>query len=107
MACVILTTSSCAPPKYHNRDAKGMAKGVHDELVNLLIEYGGFEKMAAMMELNKWAQEKRYLRDLVSITFHSEPAFEHNGWHLTDCQFAFSTLCVSPSVGMNTDCSYP
>ncbi|KAG0232454.1 hypothetical protein BGW42_008172 [Actinomortierella wolfii] len=45
-------------------DAKGMAKGVHDELVNILVEYGGFEKMAAMMELNKWAQEKRYLRDL-------------------------------------------
>ncbi|KAF9927423.1 hypothetical protein BGZ67_007532, partial [Mortierella alpina] len=45
-------------------DAKGMAKGVHDELVNLLVEYGGYEKMAAMMELNKWAQEKRYLRDL-------------------------------------------
>ncbi|CAO3564916.1 unnamed protein product [Mortierella alpina] len=45
-------------------DAKGMAKGVHDELVNLLVEYGGYEKIAAMMELNKWAQEKRYLRDL-------------------------------------------
>ncbi|KAF9971564.1 hypothetical protein BGZ73_005499 [Actinomortierella ambigua] len=45
-------------------DAKGMAKGVHDELVNILVEYGGFDKMAAMMELNKWAQEKRYLRDL-------------------------------------------
>ncbi|KAF9168037.1 hypothetical protein DFQ26_001740 [Actinomortierella ambigua] len=45
-------------------DAKGMAKGVHDELVNILVEYGGMDKMAAMMELNKWAQEKRYLRDL-------------------------------------------
>ncbi|KAG0053792.1 hypothetical protein BGZ83_000427 [Gryganskiella cystojenkinii] len=45
-------------------DAKGMAKSVHDELVNVLVEHGGFEKMAAMMELNKWAQEKRYLRDL-------------------------------------------
>ena len=44
-----------------------MAKSVHDELVNVLVEHGGFEKMAAMMELNKWAQEKRYLRDLVSI----------------------------------------
>ncbi|KAF9920314.1 hypothetical protein FBU30_009888 [Linnemannia zychae] len=45
-------------------DAKGMAKGVHDELVNILVEHGGFEKMAAILELNKWAQEKRYLRDL-------------------------------------------
>ncbi|KAK3813893.1 MAG: hypothetical protein J3R72DRAFT_461979 [Linnemannia gamsii] len=45
-------------------DAKGMAKAVHDELVNILVEYGEYEKMAAMMELNKWAQEKRYLRDL-------------------------------------------
>lgn len=48
------------------RDAKGMAKSVHDELINVLVEYGGFEKTAAMLELNKWAQEKRYLRDLVS-----------------------------------------
>ncbi|KAF9181546.1 hypothetical protein BGZ51_005384 [Haplosporangium sp. Z 767] len=45
-------------------DAKGMAKGVHEELVNVLVEHGGYEQMAAMMELNKWAQEKRYLRDL-------------------------------------------
>ncbi|KAF9432517.1 hypothetical protein BGZ76_010682 [Entomortierella beljakovae] len=45
-------------------DAKGMAKGVHDELINILVEHGGFEKTAAMLELNKWAQEKRYLRDL-------------------------------------------
>ncbi|KAG0245937.1 hypothetical protein BGX31_005455 [Mortierella sp. GBA43] len=45
-------------------DAKGMAKSVHDELINVLVEYGGFEKTAAMLELNKWAQEKRYLRDL-------------------------------------------
>ncbi|KAF8936006.1 hypothetical protein BGZ52_000031 [Haplosporangium bisporale] len=45
-------------------DAKGMAKSVHDELLALLIEHGGYEKMAAIMELNKWAQEKRYLRDL-------------------------------------------
>ncbi|KAF9426910.1 hypothetical protein BGZ94_005810 [Podila epigama] len=45
-------------------DAKGMAKSVHDELVALLVEHGGYEKMAAIMELNKWAQEKRYLRDL-------------------------------------------
>ncbi|KAF9996550.1 hypothetical protein BGZ79_009718 [Entomortierella chlamydospora] len=45
-------------------DAKGMAKGVHDALINIFIEHGGFEKTAAMMELNKWAQEKRYLRDL-------------------------------------------
>ncbi|KAF9114822.1 hypothetical protein BGX27_009770 [Mortierella sp. AM989] len=45
-------------------DAKGMAKGVHDELINILVDHGGFEKTAAMMELNKWAQEKRYLRDL-------------------------------------------
>lgn len=43
-----------------------MAKSVHDELVAVLIEHGGYEKMAAIMELNKWAQEKRYLRDLVS-----------------------------------------
>lgn len=47
-------------------DAKGMAKSVHDELLAVLIEHGGYEKMAAIMELNKWAQEKRYLRDLVS-----------------------------------------
>ncbi|KAG0198386.1 hypothetical protein BGX28_008192 [Mortierella sp. GBA30] len=45
-------------------DAKGMAKGVHDELVNVLVEHGGYDNMAAMMELNKWTQEKRYLRDL-------------------------------------------
>ncbi|KAF9365625.1 hypothetical protein BGX34_009247 [Mortierella sp. NVP85] len=45
-------------------DAKGMAKSVHDELINVLVEHGGFEKTAAMLELNKWAQEKRYLRDL-------------------------------------------
>jgi len=45
-------------------DAKGMAKSVHDELLAVLIEHGGYEKMAAIMELNKWAQEKRYLRDL-------------------------------------------
>ncbi|KAF9586089.1 hypothetical protein BGW38_009842 [Lunasporangiospora selenospora] len=45
-------------------DAGGMAKGVHDELINILVEHGGFEKMDAMMELNKWAQNKRYLRDL-------------------------------------------
>ncbi|KAK3823981.1 MAG: hypothetical protein JOS17DRAFT_752826 [Linnemannia elongata] len=45
-------------------DAKGMAKAVHDELVNILVDHGGYEKMAAIMELNKWAQEKRYLRDL-------------------------------------------
>jgi hypothetical protein len=43
-----------------------MAKSVHDELINVLVEHGGFEKTAAMLELNKWAQEKRYLRDLVS-----------------------------------------
>ncbi|KAF9171709.1 hypothetical protein BGX21_007088 [Mortierella sp. AD011] len=29
-----------------------------------LLKHGDFEKTAAMMELNKWAQEKRYLRDL-------------------------------------------
>ncbi|KAF9986238.1 hypothetical protein BGZ65_008352 [Modicella reniformis] len=46
-------------------DAKGMAKSVHDELINVLVEHGGFEKTAAMLELNKWAQEKRYLRDLL------------------------------------------
>ncbi|KAF9083692.1 hypothetical protein BGX29_002959, partial [Mortierella sp. GBA35] len=45
-------------------DAKGMAKGVHDELVNVLVEHGGYEKMAAIMELNNWTQQKRYLRDL-------------------------------------------
>ncbi|KAG0303950.1 hypothetical protein BGZ98_006096 [Dissophora globulifera] len=45
-------------------DAKGMAKSVNDELINVLVEYGGFEKTAALLELNKWAQEKRYLRDL-------------------------------------------
>ncbi|KAG0286292.1 hypothetical protein BGZ96_009564 [Linnemannia gamsii] len=46
-------------------DAKGMAKAVHDELVSILVDHGGYEKMAAIMELNTWAQEKRYLRDLV------------------------------------------
>jgi hypothetical protein len=51
-------------PAFH-RDAKGMAKAVHDELVNILVDHGGYEKMAAIMELNTWAQEKRYLRDLV------------------------------------------
>ncbi|KAG0094031.1 hypothetical protein BGZ93_009400 [Podila epicladia] len=45
-------------------DAKGMAKQVHDELVAVLVEHGGYEKMAAILELNKWAQDKRYLRDL-------------------------------------------
>ncbi|KAI1320729.1 hypothetical protein EDD11_010263 [Mortierella claussenii] len=49
-------------------DAKGMAKSVHDELINVLVEHGGFEKTAAMLELNKWAQEKRYLRDLKTST---------------------------------------
>ncbi|KAI8603805.1 hypothetical protein EDD21DRAFT_368112 [Dissophora ornata] len=45
-------------------DAKGMAKAVHDELVNVLVEHGGFDRTAALLELNKWAQERRYLRDL-------------------------------------------
>jgi len=42
-----------------------MAKAVHDELASILVEHGGYDKMGAIMELNKWAQEKRYLRDLV------------------------------------------
>lgn len=65
-ACNTDLNSPCTNELYS--DAKGMAKSVHDELLAVLIEHGGYEKMAAIMELNKWSQEKRYLRDLVSFS---------------------------------------
>lgn len=47
------------------RDAQGMAKGVNDALVDILVEHGKIQKSDALKILTQWISDKRYLRDLV------------------------------------------
>ena len=49
------------------RDAKGMAKDVNEALADVLIEHGKMNNSEAVKLLNKWMNEKRYLRDLVRL----------------------------------------
>ena len=46
-----------------------MATGVHEALANMLVENEHLEKMEAMKKLATWITEKKYLRDLVSLSF--------------------------------------
>jgi methionine synthase reductase len=48
-------------------DAKGMAKGVQDALVEMLVKYHQVDALEANKLLMKWIAEKKYLRDLVSL----------------------------------------
>ncbi|KAI9004294.1 hypothetical protein CLU79DRAFT_782915 [Phycomyces nitens] len=50
-------------------DAKGMAKGVHDVLADMLCEKQGLDKLEANKLLIQWMSEQKYLRDLVSKPF--------------------------------------
>ncbi|CAG8566544.1 10255_t:CDS:2 [Ambispora gerdemannii] len=45
-------------------DAKGMAKGVNDALIDILIEQANMDRVEASKLLLNWVQEKRYIRDL-------------------------------------------
>ncbi|KAL0082050.1 hypothetical protein J3Q64DRAFT_1721467 [Phycomyces blakesleeanus] len=45
-------------------DAKGMAKGVHDALADMLCEKQGLDKLEANKLLIQWMSERKYLRDL-------------------------------------------
>ncbi|KAI7869119.1 hypothetical protein BDF14DRAFT_1785040 [Spinellus fusiger] len=45
-------------------DAKGMAKGVNDALVDMLCENHGMDKLEASKLLIQWMSERKYLRDL-------------------------------------------
>jgi hypothetical protein len=47
-----------------------MATGVHEALVNMLVENEHLEKMEAMKKLATWITEKKYLRDLVSFVLY-------------------------------------
>lgn len=46
-------------------DAKGMAKGVQDALVDMLVKYHQVDILEANKLLMKWIADKKYLRDLV------------------------------------------
>ncbi|KAF7727581.1 hypothetical protein EC973_007342 [Apophysomyces ossiformis] len=46
-------------------DAKGMAKGVQDVLVDMLCEYGQLDKLEANKRLIEWMGNHKYLRDLI------------------------------------------
>jgi methionine synthase reductase len=50
-------------------DAKGMAKGVQDALVDMLVKYHQVDVLEANKLLMKWIADKKYLRDLVSFFF--------------------------------------
>ncbi|ORZ01391.1 hypothetical protein BCR43DRAFT_522243 [Syncephalastrum racemosum] len=45
-------------------DAKGMAKGVQDALVDMLAQHEGLEPVAANQKLMEWTGSRKYLRDL-------------------------------------------
>lgn len=49
-------------------DAKGMAKGVQDALVEIICQYQQVDAVAANKLLIEWMGSRKYLRDLVSIT---------------------------------------
>lgn len=48
-------------------DAKGMAKGVQDALVDIICQYQQVDAVAANKLLIEWMGSRKYLRDLVSI----------------------------------------
>ena len=50
-------------------DAKGMAKGVQDALVEMLVQHHNVNPMQANKILIDWISTRKYLRDLVSPFF--------------------------------------
>lgn len=58
-------------------DAKGMAKGVQDALVEMLARHEHLEPVAANKKLMEWTADRKYLRDLVSNTKFFIILFSH------------------------------